>query len=89
MDNTMYLHLIPGSHRYYCRVEDCSAYTWANVPFGYCPLHLQTNVCNNLSGPEESFARVNTNMPEKFAWPPVGYQAETQLSVGNLPKPQP
>mgnify|MGYP001609996489 CR=1 FL=1 len=51
-----YLHVIPGTARYLCRVIGCTAHTWANVPYGYCPLHLR----RRLSGIVDE---------EQAAWP--------------------
>jgi hypothetical protein len=35
-----FMQVVPGSERWFCRVEGCMSYTWASVPYGYCKKHL-------------------------------------------------
>jgi len=53
------LQVIPGSERFYCRAEGCSAYSDGNVPYGYCDRHLALFISGD-------------NIVDKLGFPPVG-----------------
>ena len=57
------MQVVPGSQRYYCRVDDCSEWTWANVPYGYCATNLREHL-DGQTHAEKSYPPVGTT-PEK------------------------